>query len=141
MKIEIVKNPKHGIEVAKRILYKTVDSKTALFLSGGTTPKPLYTKLAHEKKLNPGVVALIDERYGSHLHLNSNERMIKEAGLLDYLASQKIPYYGVLQDSLRHSGKRSQVPSGTWRSASRISIAERDSGQARMTLVSIYDLP
>ena len=41
---------------------------------------------------------------------------------------------------LRHSGKRSQVPSGTWRSASRISMAQRDSGQARMTRLQMIAL-
>jgi len=82
VKIEIVNNPKQGIEVAKRILYKTVDPKTALFLSGGTTPKPLYKALAEEKKLHVGAVAMVDERYGAPLHKNSNERMIRETGLL-----------------------------------------------------------
>ena len=52
-------------------------------------------------------------------------------------------YYNLML-RIRHSGKRSQVPSGTWRSASRISNVVRDSGQARMTdnedLARIFEL-
>jgi len=119
--IETVQNPIQGLTSAKRLLYKHVDRKTALFLSGGSTPKQLYVSLAQEEKLNPGAVALVDERYGPPFHSNSNESMIKETGLIDYLTSQKIPFYGILQGSHRHSGKRS---------ASRISMVQRDSGQA-----------
>jgi len=97
VRIEIVQNQKQGIEAAKDLLYKNVDSKTALFLSGGTTPKPLYENLAREKKLQAGSVALVDERYGLSSHKNSNEKMIKDAGLIDYLMSQKILFYPILR--------------------------------------------
>jgi 6-phosphogluconolactonase/glucosamine-6-phosphate isomerase/deaminase len=97
MRIEIVKSPTLGLKIAKALLYKHVDLKTVLFLSGGTTAKPLYQDLAREKKLHPGAVAYVDERYGPSLHPNSNEKMIKETGLIDYLASQKIPFYPILR--------------------------------------------
>ena len=92
-----VRNPTQGLKTAKTLIYKYVDKKTALFLSGGTTPKLLYEVLAKEKKLNPGVVVLIDERYGLPFHLNSNEKMIRDTGLLSYLEGKKIPFYSILR--------------------------------------------
>lgn len=78
-------NQAQGFRLTKNILYKLVDKDTVLFLSGGSTPKPLYHDLAKEKRLNVGAVAMVDERYGSKNHKNSNERMIKETGLISYL--------------------------------------------------------
>jgi 6-phosphogluconolactonase/glucosamine-6-phosphate isomerase/deaminase len=127
VKIETVQNPKQGIKVAKHLLYKTVDPKTVLFLSGGTTPKPLYKALAQEKKLHVGAVAMVDERYGVPLHKNSNERMIKESGFLDYFKKIQVPFYPILRLH-RHSGKG--VTEGT--PAPRIFMVQRDSGQARL---------
>ena len=87
-----------GFRLTREILYKTVDKKTVLYLSGGRTPKDLYRNLAADKKLSPGALALIDERYGSKMHNNSNEKMIQEAGLLPYAKEQQIPFYAILQE-------------------------------------------
>lgn len=97
MKVKNVGDPNEGFSVAKDILYKTVDLDTVLFLSGGSTPKPLYEILAKEKKLKPGAVALVDERFGKPFHSNSNEKMIQETGLPSYFSKNGTPYYPILQ--------------------------------------------
>lgn len=87
-----------GFKLARDLLYSVVDKKTVLYLSGGQTPKDLYTNLANDQKLTPGAVALIDERYGGKFHNNSNEKMIRDTGLLPYLETQGTPFYPILQD-------------------------------------------
>lgn len=87
-----------GFKLAREILSLLVDKKTVLYLSGGRTPKDLYTNLANERKITPGALALIDERYGSRFHNNSNEKMIRDSGLLPYSKEQRIPFYPILQD-------------------------------------------
>ncbi len=100
MQIIVVQNPEKGTEKAKEILYEKVDKRTVLFLSGGNTPQPLYHLLAKEKIIKPVAVGMIDERYGKHMHESSNERMIREAGFLDYLKKHAIPFYPMLRDGL-----------------------------------------
>ncbi|GEM_PF-653676 len=97
-----VQNPEEGIGIAKNVLYSLCDKKTVLFLSGGSTPKPLYEQLAHEEKLNVGAVGMIDERYGDPGHAKSNEKMIKETGLLRYLTALDIQFSPILK--YRHPG-------------------------------------
>ncbi len=80
------------------ILEKYADFKTSLFLSGGGTPKKLYEYLASEKKLRAGAVGQIDERFGERFHKNSNELMIKNSGLIDYLEGRNIRFYPILED-------------------------------------------
>lgn len=92
-----VKTKGEGLSLAKEVIYKVADKKTLLFLSGGTTPKPLYELLSKEKKLKVGAVALVDERYGEVNHPDSNEKMIADTGFVYYLKSQKIPFYPILR--------------------------------------------
>jgi 6-phosphogluconolactonase/glucosamine-6-phosphate isomerase/deaminase len=98
MKIIKVKTPQEGVEVCKRLLYEKVFRHSVLFLSGGSTPKTLYEILAKGKKLKAGAVALIDERFGEKLHENSNEKMIQETGLVQYLSKQNIRFYPILEN-------------------------------------------
>lgn len=84
-------------ETIAEILGKYSDFKTAMFLSGGNTPKKLYEHFANEKKLKVGSVGQIDERFGISGHKNSNEKMIKETGLLDYFESLNIRFYPMLE--------------------------------------------
>lgn len=100
VKFQIVKSPKEGYGLAKEILYKKSDKNTVLFLSGGSTPKPLYKKLATERKLKVGAVAMVDDRYGLPMHANSNERMIANTGLFKYLRDANIPIYLQLKSGL-----------------------------------------
>ncbi len=97
MKIIKVKNPQEGIEVCKKLLYEIISKNTVLFLSGGSTPKVLYEQLAKENKLKAGAVSLVDERYGNKSHENSNEKMIQDAGLIQYLEQDKTRFYPILQ--------------------------------------------
>ncbi len=96
MQIIKVKNSVSGVDVAKELLYKNVNSKTVLLLSGGSTPKLLYETLAIEKKLTPGAVAMVDERYGQKLHEDSNELMIKNTKFLNFLNSKNIRFFPIL---------------------------------------------
>ena len=92
-----VKDINEGLKFAKNFLYNTVDKNTVLFLSGGGTPKPLYQDLAKEKKLEVGAVGMVDERLVPPFDLNTNEKMIKDTGLMDYFVSKKIPFYSILR--------------------------------------------
>lgn len=96
MQFILVKNLEVGIEKAKHVLAEEIDSKTIFFLSGGSTPKPLYEALAQEQLIRPAGVGMIDERCGEPMHKNSNELMIKNTGLLDYIKMKNVPFYSML---------------------------------------------
>lgn len=87
--------------LTQELLTKQVNASTVLYLSGGSTPKHLYELITQEKIFHPGAVAMIDERFGEKWHENSNELMMKESGLLDYLKKEHIPFHPILQ-SPRH---------------------------------------
>lgn len=78
-----VDSPQEGISKARDLLYKITGERrnNILFLSGGSTPGPLYKKLSEEKGLGVVRYLMIDERYGPELHGGSNQRTIEEAGL------------------------------------------------------------
>lgn len=84
-------------EVVSEILEKYSDFKTALFLSGGSTPKKLYEQFVSDKKIKAGAVGQIDERFGSKNHKNSNEYMIENTGLIKYFEDQNIRFYPMLE--------------------------------------------
>lgn len=88
---------KEASKKALEILLKDVDQNTLLLLSGGTSPDLLYRLIAQDKSLNPGAVALVDERFGSPMHGDSNEKMISDTGLVEYLSSKGIPFYRILK--------------------------------------------
>lgn len=98
--LNFVENADKGIALAKQKIYELCDKKTVLFLSGGNTPKSLYQQLTREKILDTGTVAMVDERYGHPSHPDSNERMIKETGLLDYFNEKKILFYSILKNGM-----------------------------------------
>lgn len=89
-----------GVEKAKKVIYDKVDRKTVLFLSGGSSPKPLYQSLSLDKTLHPAAVGFVDERYGNPMHETSNEKMIRRTGLITYIAGEQIPVYPILQENL-----------------------------------------
>lgn len=99
--VAVVESPTRGLDLAKKILYEICDNKTVLFLSGGETPRGLYEDLAKEEKLKIGAAAMVDERYGPRFHENSNELMIRETGLLDYLKTSEIPFYPILDEGIK----------------------------------------
>jgi 6-phosphogluconolactonase/glucosamine-6-phosphate isomerase/deaminase len=89
-----------GLLLAKKLLYSLITNRTILYLSGGNTPATLYATLAKEEKIRPGVVGLIDERYGDPMHASSNEKMIASTGLLRYFSMLDTPYYAMLRGVL-----------------------------------------
>lgn len=91
-----VANPSEGVSLAKKILYEIVDKKTALYLSGGSTPKVLYQQLAKEEKLVPGAVGMVDERYGRKFHDTSNEKMMTETDVIRYFKVRDVPFYPII---------------------------------------------
>lgn len=95
-----VADQQKGFELASNILSKIIDKRSVLYLSGGKTPRELYSKLAGDESLTPGAVGMVDERYGERFHENSNEKMIRDAGLLRYLEIIDIPFYPILQPGL-----------------------------------------
>lgn len=99
-----------GFRIARETLYSIVDKTTVLYLSGGRTPKDLYENLANDKKILPGAVALVDERFGPKGHANSNEKMITESGFMPYLAESGVPFYPILQpfDQAMPAGRQAQ---------------------------------
>ncbi len=94
-----VNNVEEGIAAAKELLYTIVDRKTVVYLSGGSTPKNLYTILAREEQLDPAAVGMVDERYGKKFHEKSNEKMFRETGLLRYFQMRDIPFYPYITDN------------------------------------------
>jgi len=81
-------------EIHSRILNKTRKGEIfRLALSGGSTPGPIYRKLA-EQDVPWGQVEiyLVDERYVPLDHEHSNYRMIREA-MLDHVKPRKVVYF------------------------------------------------
>lgn len=87
-------------KTVKKILENYADSKTAIFLSGGNTPKKLYEEIASEKTLRFGAALMIDERFGEKMHKKSNELMLKETGLLEYFENMNVRFYPILQNDI-----------------------------------------
>ncbi|MBP9719615.1 MAG: 6-phosphogluconolactonase, partial [Candidatus Levybacteria bacterium] len=56
--------------------------------------------IAKEEKLSVRAVGLIDERFGKKMHLDSNEWMIQQTGLLGYFQYQHTPFYPILQKDM-----------------------------------------
>src|SRR3989344_6728354 len=47
--------------------------------------------------IKPAEVCMADERYGLPFHENSNEFLIKNFGMIDYLASKRIKFHKILE--------------------------------------------
>ncbi len=99
--IATVESLHDGFALAQDILYKIIDPRTVLYLVGGSTPKVLYERFAKEETLEPGAVAMVDEKFGAKFHDKSSEKMIKETGLLRYFEMRGIPFYPILHGKSR----------------------------------------
>lgn len=91
-----VPDPKAGVDFAASLLTELCDRRTAVYLSGGRTPKELYLSLTKEEQFAPGAVGMIDERFGEKFHPTSNEKMIAETGLLRYFTFRTVGFYPML---------------------------------------------
>lgn len=85
-------------ETVVEILGKYSDFKTALFLSGGSTPKKLYEMIAKEKTVKAGLLGMIDERFGEKNHKKSNEVMIGNTRIVEYFENQNIKFYPIIEE-------------------------------------------
>jgi 6-phosphogluconolactonase/glucosamine-6-phosphate isomerase/deaminase len=94
-----------GSKAAFELLRRLIDSKTLLFLSGGSTPKQLYEMIALDtkKQIIPGAVATIDERWGPPGHKDSNEEMIKKTGIYSYFKDLNVEIHTILHGILNKS--------------------------------------
>ena len=78
------------------ILKGIVDGQTLLALSGGASPD--YRKMIVEPAdLVPGAICLADERYGAPSHDDSNEILIRNSGLVDFLEVRNVKFYKILR--------------------------------------------
>lgn len=90
-----------GIDMSLGLLRDGTNKNSAVYLSGGRTPKDLYIDLILRKGFAPGLVTLVDERYGKRFHSESNEQMLKETGILDFLKKENIPFAPILEGKAR----------------------------------------
>ena len=104
-----VKDREEGNIKAHKILVEITDNNTLLALSGGTSPnyrkmivEPLTPLRSEEQSYEgqgilPGAVCMVDERFGTPLHKNSNELMFEESGLIGYFFNKRIKFYKILK--------------------------------------------
>lgn len=104
-----VENPQEGLLAAKDVLHKVVNNKTVLFLSGGETPRLLYQDLARDGVIEPGSVAMVDERLDI-----SNLEMIRKTGFTDYLERRGIKFHPIIPLEYKNH------LDGVWRGEQRI---------------------
>lgn len=81
---------------AHQILTELVGKDSLLAVSGGTSVD-YKEMIVGPGDIHPGAVCMVDERYGMPYHENSNELLVKKSGLIEYLASLKIPFTKVLE--------------------------------------------
>ena len=110
--IQVVKvaNRDEGNLKAHEILQTIIDQEKILVLSGGTSPD--YRKMIVEPALKdfdrtqgyevqagdflPGAICVADERYGLAYHEHSNELLLKEQGIEEFVEKKKIEYHKIL---------------------------------------------
>lgn len=91
-----VKDRSEGNLSAHDILKSLVDRQTLLVLSGGRSPD--YRRMIVDKKdILPGAVCVVDERWGEPFHKDSNELLLRNAGIIDFCEKNGIGYYGILK--------------------------------------------
>ena len=90
-----VRNKGEGQEKAHDILKKIVDKKTLLALSGGTSVDYLKMLVKPADAL-PGAICVVDERFGKEFHPDSNEGLLKKAGIIEYCKKSNIKFYKIL---------------------------------------------
>ena len=83
---------------AHELLLGLVGQDTLLAISGGSSND--YKKMiVDHADIKPAEVCMADERYGLPFHKNSNELLVKNFGMIDYLASKKVKFHKILDGS------------------------------------------
>ena len=90
-----VKDKVEGNLKAHDILKDILDSQTLLAFSGGTSPNYI-SMIVEPGDILPGAICVVDERYGDEFHENSNELLLKNAGVLEFAQNNNIEFYKVL---------------------------------------------
>lgn len=96
--IEVIKvaNRDEGNNTAHDLLKTLADKSTLLALSGGRSPD--YKKmLIAGADIFPGAVCVVDERFGEPYHADSNELIIRDFGVENFLISNNIEYHKILK--------------------------------------------
>ena len=96
--IEVIKvdSKNSGNLKAHDILKNIVDQQTLLALSGGTSPD--YQKMIVDSQgILPGAICVVDERYSEPFHKNSNELLLRNAGVISYCEKKGIDFYKILE--------------------------------------------
>lgn len=83
-----VKGREEGQLKTHEILKKVVNNKTLLALSGGTSVD--YKIILGKDEVNPGAICVVDERYGKPFHKDSNELLLKNHGVWDFVKKKRI---------------------------------------------------
>lgn len=95
LKVINVKDKGDGNRKAHDVLSQIVDPTTFLALSGGTSVD-YKTMLVNPSDITCGAVGIVDERYGEEFHRDSNELLLKEAGVVDWCSEKVIEFYKIL---------------------------------------------
>jgi len=90
-----VNGRQEGQDKAHNILKSLVDKKTLLALSGGMSID-YKTMLVDPADVVPGAICVVDERYDKPFHENSNELLMKNAGVFDFADEKRIESHKVL---------------------------------------------
>lgn len=96
IKLVKVKDKKEGQVKAHDILKKLVDGKTLMALSGGTS-MDYRSMIVNPDDIVPGAICVVDERYGEPFHENSNELLMKNAGVKDFADEKCIESHKILR--------------------------------------------
>ncbi len=91
-----VKDRDEGQRKAHDILKKIVNGETLLALSGGTS-MDYGVMLVGPGDVVPGAICVVDERYGEPFHENSNELLMKNAGVKDFVDEKCVESHKVLR--------------------------------------------
>lgn len=90
-----VKDREDGNKKAHEILKDIVDGQTLLALSGGTSVD-YGVMLVQADDVVPGAICVVDERYGEPFHADSNELLLKNAGVWDWADKRNIKAHKIL---------------------------------------------
>ena len=91
-----VKDRNQGQKKAHGLLKKIVDSNTLLALSGGTSVD--YQKMiVVPADIIPGTICVVDERFGEPFHRDSNELLLKDAGIKEFADEECIESHKILK--------------------------------------------
>src|SRR3990167_6889129 len=91
-----VKDRNQGQKKAHGLLKKIVDSNTLLALSGGTSVD--YQKMiVVPADIIPGTICVVDERFGEPFHRDSNELILKDAGIKEFADEECIESHKILK--------------------------------------------